>query len=85
MGLIKRLCRIFYALDCFAFMALTLGGAYPGESFSSAAWRSEQDGGWYGRIFRPVIDALASILGDTNHCQRVYQTAWLDLPEDMRP
>lgn len=83
--MMARLGRILYAFDCFAFMALTLGGAYVGESFSSAAWRSEQGGGWYGRIARPVIDALASLLGDANHCQRVYQTAWLDLPEDMRP
>ena len=82
--MMARLGRIIYAFDCFAFMALTLGGAYVGESFSSAAWRSELNGGWYGRIFRPVIDALASILGDSNHCQRVYQTAWLDLPDDMR-
>jgi hypothetical protein len=83
--MMARLGRILYAFDCFAFMVLTLGGAYVGESFSSAAWRSELNGGWYGRILRPVIDWLAAQLGTANHCQSVYETARLDLPEDMRP
>jgi hypothetical protein len=79
-----RLVRVLYALDCFLFVLCTLGAAHIGESFSSAAWRSELTGGWYGRIARPLIDWLASLLGDPNHCQRVYLTAYQDLPDDMQ-
>ena len=82
--MIARLARTLYALDCFLFTLLTLGSAHIGESFSSAAWRSELNGGWYGRIARPVIDWLAAWLNDPDHCQRVYLTAYQDLPDDMR-
>lgn len=81
---LQRVGRILYSWDCSLFMTLSLGSAHVGESFSSAAWRSELNGQWYGRIARPIIDFLAQLLNDPKHCQRVYKTARDDLPEDMR-
>jgi hypothetical protein len=65
-------------------MTLSLGRAHVGESFSSAAWRSELKGQWYGRTFRPIIDKLTLLFKDKDHCKRVYETAFKDLPLDMR-
>lgn len=84
MIVLKRIERILYALDCFLFMLFSLGSAHMGESFSSAAYRSEINNGWYGKIARPFIDFLARILNDPQHCERVYLTARYDLPTDMR-
>lgn len=84
LNLLQRVGRVLYSWDCSLFMTLSLGSAHVGESFSSAAWRSELNGGWYGKIFRPVIDYLARLLKDPDHCRRVYLTAKKDLPEDMQ-
>jgi hypothetical protein len=75
----SRLVNILFAADCFLFSLCTLGVAYPFESFSSAAWRAEGKGLFYGK-FRPLID-LAFGLG---HCRRAYELARLNLPEDQR-
>lgn len=77
-----RLINILFALDCCAFTVLTLGRAYPFESFSSAAYRAERMGLFYGR-FVPVIDWLFS-WAQTNHCQQAYEQAKLNLPPDER-
>lgn len=79
----NRIINILLTFDCFVFSLLTLGKAYPSESFSSAAYRAETRGLFYGRA-RPVIDWLFSWLGQTEHCKAAYYSAKLNLPEDMR-
>jgi hypothetical protein len=75
----SRLVNILFIADCFLFSLCTLGAAYPFESFSSAAWRAETKGLFYGK-FRPLIDW---VFGD-GHCQRAYDCALLNLPDDQR-
>lgn len=79
----NRAVNILFTLDCFLFSVGTLGKAWPGESFSSAAYRAETMGLFYGHA-RPVIDWLFSWLGQTEHCKAAYYSAKLNLPEDMR-
>ncbi len=79
----KRIINILLTLDCFVFSVLTLGKAYPAESFSSAAYRAETMGKFYGKA-RPMIDWLFSWLGQTEHCKKAYFSAKHNLPEDMR-
>ena len=78
-----RIVNVLLAFDCFAFSFCTLGGAYTSESFSSAAYRAELHGRIYGKA-RPVIDWLFSLLGQKDHCKTAYESAKLNLPEDMR-
>lgn len=82
-GLAARIVNVLLAFDCFAFSFCTLGGAYTSESFSSAAYRAELHGRFYGKA-RPVIDWLFSLLGQKDHCKTAYECAKLNLPEDMR-
>jgi len=79
----QRFINLLFALDCFLFSVCTLGGAYPFESFSSAAYRSELMGGFYGRVARPLIDWLASPW-QAAHCRTAYYRAKLNLPGDER-
>lgn len=81
--MLARLVNVVYALDCFLFSLLTLGAAYPGESFSSAAWRAELLGMAYGRA-RPVIDRAFAMIGQVDHCRMAYERAILNLPPDQR-
>lgn len=80
----QRILNILVALDSFVFVLLTLGVGHPGETISSAAYRSELHGGWF-RFARPVIDWLLCWLEDC-HCRRAYLYAKrkMNLPEDMR-
>ena len=78
-----RLINVLFAWDCALFSTATLGGAYPGESFSSAAYRAETMGKFYGKA-RPAIDWLFGLLGQKEHCKQAYFSAKLNLPEDMR-
>lgn len=78
-----RIVNILLTIDCMLFSLCTLGTAWPGESFSSAAYRAEITGKFYGK-FRPVIDWVFSLLGQKNHCKAAYFSAKLNLPEDMR-
>lgn len=48
-----------------------LGGT-PDETLSARAWRTEQDGKLFGKFFRPIIDTLALIFLDFNHCENSY-------------
>lgn len=78
-----RLINILFTLDCFWFSVCTLGKAYPGESFSSAAYRAELLGMFYGH-FRVPIDQFFILLGQKNHCRTAYFSAKNNLPEDMQ-
>lgn len=75
----ERLVNILFAFDCFAFALLTLGRSYPSESFSSAAYRAESLGLFYGRA-RKLIDALMGV----DHCKNAYFFAKLNLPPEQR-
>lgn len=79
----NRVVNVLLALDCFLFSVVTLGKSYTSESFSSAAWRAERDGRFYGRA-RKWIDRLFSLLGQKEHCRVAFQEAKYNLPEDMR-
>lgn len=80
-GLVMRAINIFFSFDCFAFTVLTLGKAYPFESFSSAAYRAEKMGLFYGKA-RPFIDALFWF--EPEHCRAAFDRAVLNLPPDQR-
>lgn len=79
----SRIVNILLALDNFLFALVTLGGSYPFESFSSAAYRAENMGKFYGKV-RPLIDGLFRLLGQREHCKAAYESAKLNLPEDQR-
>lgn len=79
----SRIVNILLALDCLAFSLLTLGKAYPSESFSSASYRAELQGRFYGKA-RPAIDWVFGWLGQREHCKTAYDNAKSNLPEDMR-
>jgi hypothetical protein len=80
----QRILNILVSLDSFIFVLLTLGVGRPGETISSAAYRSELKGGWF-RFARPVIDLLLLPI-ERDHCKTsyYYSTLKLNLPEDMR-
>jgi hypothetical protein len=85
-GLRQRALHLAIALDQFVFCAVTLGKAWPGETASSAAWRSERAGRWQGRIFRPLIDTLFRPL-ERGHCRGAFENerAGKRLPPDSTP
>ena len=77
-----RISNILFAFDCFLFALGTLGRSYPFESFSSAAYRAEKNGRFYGKV-RPAIDWLFK-WHKPNHCEWAYFNAKSNLPEDQR-
>lgn len=83
----NRLVNILFSFDCLVWTVITnlfaKDPGYPFESFSSAAYRAEKMGIFYGRA-RPVIDWIFSLLGQREHCKAVYETARNNLPEDQR-
>lgn len=84
-GVKDRVIRILFVIDVALFSICTLGKAYPYESFSSAAWRSQCHGGIYGRIARPVIDAIFRVIfGQHEHCANAFYFAKLNLPPEQR-
>lgn len=79
-----RLLNLLIVLDSFLYVVLTLGTGYPSETFSSAAYRAEKQGKFYGKA-RPFIDWLFHRL-EKDHCKLSYEYAVnkYNLPEDMR-
>ena len=66
----QYLLNIAIALDQ---LGNALRGGSPDETFSAAAWRTEQKGRLLGRIFRPVIDLLARPL-ERDHCRKSFES-----------
>ncbi len=62
----------------------TLLGGEPDETLSARAYRTEQQGKLFGRLFRPLIDAL--FFFDKNHCQKAYNAEFrsLQLPKNYQ-
>lgn len=82
-----RLVNILFSLDCLVWTVVTnlccKDPGYPFESFSSAAYRAETKGIFFGRS-RKWIDALFNLLGQVGHCKWAYDHAKENLPEDQR-
>ena len=51
---------------------------------TGVAWVLEQDGKRLGKILRPLIDSLMSVLDGPNHCQRA-QATYLQITGALRP
>ena len=79
----NRLLNVLLAFDVLVFALVTLGKSYPFESFSSAAYRAEKLGKFYGKA-RPVIDWLFfRLFGQIDHCRKAYEGARFNLPDDQ--
>lgn len=68
----RRLKNFFVALDVFLFCLVCLGNTKRNETASSAAWSLKLDNKTQGYLFVYLIDKLALVLGDTNHCEESY-------------
>lgn len=66
----RRAINLFIALDQFLFCCITLGNSDPDETASSAAYRMERDGKFFG-FMRPVIDTI--LWFDKEHCKASYE------------
>lgn len=64
--------ELFLAIDQLANVIL-LGSA--DETLSARSWRADRDGLIFGRIFRPLIDAIFfwQDTGGLGHCQQAYE------------
>jgi hypothetical protein len=62
----------------------TLLGGYADETLSARAWRTEHDGKFFGKIFRPIIDII--FFWDENHCYESYisEVAKRQFPREYR-
>lgn len=69
MNLRHWLWQLLVALDQLVNVLITPGqaGAWADETLSSRAWRMEQAGKPWGRVFRPLVDAL--FWWEPGHCQ----------------
>lgn len=80
----SRLIDIVFSIDCALFSICTLGGSYPYESFSSAAYRAEKNKYMYGKLRKYIDKLFLVIFNQQDHCYKAYTYAKLNLPEDMR-
>lgn len=62
-----------------------LFGGWADETFSSRCWRNRHKPGW-NRAWR-VLDFVAALFGDVDHCKASYDSEWLRLqcPPELRP
>lgn len=60
-------------------------GGWPDETLSSRCWRLRHLPGW--GTARRVLDFVAGLLGDKDHCRASYDSEWLRLqcPPELRP
>lgn len=65
-----RIKQILIALD--QLLNTIFFGGWADETMSSAAWRMEQDGYFWGRFVRPLIDTL--LWFDKDHCRTSYES-----------
>jgi len=62
--------RVFVQVDI---LLMTIANGRRNETLSAAAFSLEADGKLLGRIFRPLIDYLAGLLGEPDHCRKCWQ------------
>ena len=77
-----RILQILIAFD--QFLNALLFGGWADETMSSAAWRMEYEGYFWGKVMRPVIDTI--MFFDPHHCEASYQSERLrlQLPPEER-
>jgi len=68
----RRLKNFFVALDVFLFCLICLGNTKRNETASSAAWSLKLDNKLQGHLFVYLIDSVALVIGDINHCEESY-------------
>jgi len=58
----------------------------PDETLSARAWRTEQSGKVFGKIFRPLIDTLFLLALQRDHCAKAYleERARKQLPREYQ-
>ena len=66
-------------------MVNALLGGWADETLSSRCWRLRHLPAW--GTARRVLDAVAGLLGDKDHCRASYNSEWLRLqcPPELRP
>lgn len=74
--------QVFVAMDQ---LCNALGGGWADETFSARCWRLRAHPGW--NAARRVVDALALIFRDKDHCEASYRSEQLRLqsPPEVRP
>jgi len=79
----RYLLNVLIAIDQ---LVNALIGGYPDETLSASAYIGEQEGRLLPRFFRPVIDGLFRILGETDHCRNAAnaERRGVQLPESLR-
>lgn len=78
---------LFQILIAFDQLLCTFIGGWADESLSSYAWRLEQKGKIWGRIWRPVADwFFRFFFSDNNHCHKSYlaERERAHLPPELR-
>ena len=82
----QRLLNIGIAVDQLLYVLLTFGAGSPDETLSAAAYRTERDGKWLGRVFRPLIDLLFAPF-ERDHCRMAFESEVYGrhLPKEYRP
>lgn len=83
-GVQRYAIRIIIAVDQ---VGTTLVGGFPDETLSSYAYRMDQKGRFWGRVFRPIIDFLFCWkYYPHGHCEDAYQGALqrVGLPPEFR-
>lgn len=81
----QRILNILIALDQLIYVLITLGAGYPDETLSSAAYRLDQKGHFWGKIWRPIIDWLFTYI-QRDHCRKAYEAERRrsQVPPDLR-
>lgn len=74
----RRLKNFFVALDVFLFCLVCLGNTKRNETASSAAWSLKLDNKPQGYLFVYLIDSIAVLFGDINHCEESYNNERLN-------
>jgi len=64
----QRIINFLICVDQLLYSIVTMGGGYPDETLSSAAYRMEAKGKLSGKVFRPIIDKLFY----DGHCRDSY-------------
>lgn len=75
--------QVLIALD--QLLTALLGG-WADETLSSYAWRLERSKKFWGRVWRPAIDAVWRLFGVHDHCLRSYlaERDRAQLPPNLR-
>ncbi len=76
----NRLRNLLITFDKLIYQIMTLGYGSQFDTVSSAAYRMEQKGRLVGKLSRPVIDWIFSLVGDEKHCFTSYISAKYNLP-----